>query len=43
MYSNGPVYDQNGAAAIASGTVPADGDLLGMSWFVKGVEGSVNQ
>lgn len=40
---NGPVYDQSGKAAIAEGTVPADGDLLGMSWFVKGVEGSVNQ
>ncbi len=40
---NGPVYDQSGAAAIAAGTVPSDGDLLGMSWFVKGVEGSVNQ
>ena len=40
---NGPVYDQSGKAVIASGAVPADGDLLGMGWFVKGVEGSVNQ
>lgn len=38
---NGPVYDQSGTAVVADGTVPADGDLLGMSWFVKGVEGSV--
>ena len=40
---NGPVYDQSGKAVIARGAVPADGDLLGMSWFVKGVEGSVKQ
>jgi basic membrane protein A len=40
---NGPVFNQSGKAVIAKGTVPADGDLLGMSWFVKGVEGSVNQ
>lgn len=40
---NGPVYDQSGNAVVADGTVPADGDLLGMGWFVKGVEGSVNQ
>lgn len=40
---NGPVYDQSGAAAIAAGEVPEDGALAGMSWFVKGVEGSVNQ
>ena len=40
---NGPVYDQSGKAVIAAGTVPPDGDLLGMSWFVKGVEGTVNQ
>ncbi|MDC7228049.1 MAG: BMP family ABC transporter substrate-binding protein [Spirochaetales bacterium] len=40
---NGPVYDQSGAAVIADGAVPSDGDLANMSWFVKGVEGSVNQ
>ena len=40
---DGPVYDQKGAAVIAEGTSPSDGDLLGMGWFVKGVEGSVNQ
>lgn len=38
---NGPVYNQSGAVVIPEGTVPADGDLLGMGWFVKGVEGSV--
>ena len=40
---NGPVYDQAGTEVIAAGTVPPDGDLLGMSYFVKGVEGTVNQ
>jgi len=40
---NGPVMDQAGNTVIAEGSVPADGDLLGMSYFVKGVEGTVNQ
>jgi basic membrane protein A len=40
---NGPVMDQSGKTVVASGSAPADGDLLGMSYFVKGVEGTVNQ
>jgi hypothetical protein len=40
---NGPVMDQSGQTVIAAGEVPSDGDLLGMGYFVKGVEGTVNQ
>lgn len=40
---NGPVTDQGGSIVIADGENPSDGDLLGMSYFVKGVEGTVNQ
>ena len=36
----GPVKDQKGAARIAAGAVPSDGDLLGMNWFVQGVVGT---
>ena len=36
----GPVKDQAGTVRIADGTVPADGELLGMDWFVKGVIGT---
>jgi basic membrane protein A len=37
---SGPVKDQAGAVRIAAGQVPADGDLLGMNWFVEGVIGT---
>ena len=40
---NGPVYNQAGELVVEEGSAPSDGDLLGMSWFVKGVEGSVGQ
>lgn len=36
----GPVKDQEGNVKIAEGEVPADKDLLGMTWFVEGVVGS---
>ncbi len=36
----GPINDQDGNEVIADGVVPADGDLLGMSYFVEGVIGS---
>lgn len=36
----GPVKDQKGAEKIAAGTVPADKDLLSMTWFVQGVVGT---
>ncbi len=40
---NGPVKDQSGKVVIPAGTKPADGDLLGMSWFVQGVNGTISQ
>ena len=36
----GPIKDQKGAIKIADGTVAADGELLGMTWFVEGVVGT---
>ncbi|ADU62444.1 MAG: BMP family ABC transporter substrate-binding protein [Pseudodesulfovibrio sp.] len=36
----GPIKNQNGEVVVAEGTVMADGDLLGMTWFVEGVVGS---
>ncbi len=37
----GPVKDQDGKVRIAAGSVPSDGDLLGMSYFVEGVQGTI--
>ena len=37
----GPVTDQNGAVQIAAGSTADDGHLLGMSYFVKGVQGTI--
>lgn len=37
----GPIYDQKGELKIAEGSKAADGELLGMTWFVKGVIGTV--
>lgn len=37
---SGPVKDQAGKVRIADGAVPADGELLGMDWFVEGVVGT---
>jgi len=39
----GPIKDQNGAVKVAAGSVPADGDLLGMNYFVEGVQGTIPQ
>ncbi len=36
----GPIQDQKGAAKVAAGAVPADKDLLSMTWFVQGVVGT---
>ena len=36
----GPIEDQKGAVKIAAGTVATDKQLLGMTWFVKGVVGT---
>jgi basic membrane protein A and related proteins len=37
----GPIRDQTGAVKVAQGQALNDGDLLGMMWFVEGVEGTV--
>jgi len=37
----GPVKDQDGKVRVAAGSVPSDGDLLGMSYFVAGVKGTI--
>jgi basic membrane protein A len=39
----GPLKDQNGKVVVAAGQIPADGDLLGMSYFVQGVQGTIPQ
>jgi basic membrane protein A len=36
----GPIKDQDGTVRVAAGTVAADKDLLGMTWFVEGVIGT---
>jgi hypothetical protein len=36
----GPISDQDGKVVIAKGATAALGDLLSMSYFVKGVVGS---
>ncbi len=36
----GPIEDQKGAVKISAGTVASDKQLLGMTWFVKGVVGT---
>lgn len=37
----GPIKDQGGAEKAAAGQKIADADLLGMNWFVQGVEGTI--
>ena len=37
----GPVTDQDGTVQIAAGATPDDGHLLSMSYFVKGVQGTI--
>ncbi len=34
----GPIYDQEGAMVIGAGEVLDDGTLLGMNWYVQGVD-----
>jgi basic membrane protein A len=36
----GPLYDQSGALKVKKGDKLSLGDILGMTWFVKGVVGS---
>ena len=37
----GPIMDRDGTERIAAGAVADDGMLLGMDWFVKGVQGDL--
>jgi basic membrane protein A len=37
----GPLNDQTGAEKVAAGTAMTAEELLGMSWFVEGVEGEI--
>ncbi|MCL5777392.1 BMP family ABC transporter substrate-binding protein [Limibaculum sp. FT325] len=37
----GPIKDRDGVERIAAGAVADDGMLLGMDWFVEGVEGDL--
>lgn len=37
----GPIADQDGNVKIAEGETMSDGDMLGMMWFVEGVEGTI--
>jgi basic membrane protein A and related proteins len=38
----GPINDQNGELKVAEGECMTDGDMLGMDWFVEGVEGTIS-
>ena len=37
----GPIYKQDGSLAIPAGKTLDDGTLLGMNWYVKGVDGKL--
>jgi basic membrane protein A len=37
----GPINDQDGNEKVAAGSCMADGDMLGMNWFVEGVVGTI--
>ena len=37
----GPIADQDGNIVVADGTTMTDEEMLGMMWFVEGVEGSI--
>lgn len=37
----GPIKDQSGKVVIAAGQTPTDGELLGMNFFVQGVQGTI--
>ncbi len=38
---SGPIKDQDGKEKIAAGATASDPDLLGMNWFVEGVQGTI--
>ena len=37
----GPIKDQNGKLVVKEGEVIPDSELVGMNWYVEGVEGSI--
>ena len=37
----GPIRDQSGAERVPEGQSLTDKDLLGMNWYVEGVEGEL--
>ncbi len=39
----GPIFDQDGKERYAAGVVAPDGDLLGMNWYVKGIDDKLPQ
>jgi len=39
----GPIYNQAGELMVPEGEVAPDGMLLGMNWYVKGIDGTVPQ
>ncbi|MBH0236569.1 BMP family ABC transporter substrate-binding protein [Methylobrevis albus] len=39
----GPILDQAGVEKVAAGAVLADGDILGMNWYVKGIDDQLPQ
>ncbi|MEA3543716.1 MAG: BMP family ABC transporter substrate-binding protein, partial [Thermodesulfobacteriota bacterium] len=39
----GPIKDQNGQVVVAAGKIPSDGELLGMNYFVEGVQGTISK
>jgi len=39
----GPVYKQDGTEVVGEGEVVDDGTLLGMNWYVKGIDGEIPQ
>ena len=39
----GPIYKQDGSLAVPAGETMDDGTLLGMNWYVKGIDGKLPQ
>ena len=37
----GPIKNQKGEVVVKEGETVSDGDLLGMNWYVEGVQGSI--
>ena len=37
----GPIYDQEGNLKVEEGQELTDGEMLGMMWFVEGIEGNI--